>query len=153
MQQPGKYALIGKVKRYIEGTSEPPEGYDIFENFNGNGAKRDILQKFTHFPNVKIQEGDFYKKHIEFEENSIDILHIDIANDGAVYDYAFQHYFPKLTQEGMMILEGGSEERDNVEWMIKYKKQPIVETLEKYRLMYDIFTIEHYPSLTFIRKK
>ncbi len=129
------------------------EGYDIFEKFNGNGAKRSIQERFTQFPNVKIQEGDFYTKCKSFEDNSIDILHIDIANDGDVYEFAFEHYLPKLTKEGIMILEGGSQERDSVEWMIKYKKQPILPILEKYTPIYDIFNLEQYPSCTCVRLK
>ncbi len=127
------------------------EGYDIFEKFNGNGAKRSIQERFLQFPNVQIQEGDFYSKHSSFEDNSIDILHIDIANDGKVYEFTLEYYLPKLTKQGICILEGGSEERDSVEWMLKYNKQPIVETLEKYKNMYDIFTLHQYPSCTFIR--
>ena len=129
------------------------EGYDIFEKFNGNAAKRNIQECFVQFPNVKIQEGDFYTKYKSYEDNSIDILHIDIANDGHVYEFAFEYYLPKLTKEGIMILEGGSEERDNVEWMIKYKKQPILHILEKFMPVYDIFKLEKYPSCTCVRLK
>lgn len=127
--------------------------YDIFEKFNGNSASRDIIDKFTDYPNVHIAEGDFYELYKKYPDRSIDLLHIDIANDGAVYEFALQHYMSKLTERGLLILEGGSRERDAVSWMQKYNKVPIYDTLEKYKTIYDIHTINAFPSITFIRNK
>ena len=129
------------------------EGYDIFEKFQGNSAKRTIVDKFSAFPNVKIQEGDFFTKFRELEPNSIDILHIDIAYDGHVFEFAFQFYLPLLTDTGILMLEGGSKERDDVPWMNQYNKIPIQETLQTYADVYDIICFEQYPSLTLVRKK
>jgi predicted O-methyltransferase YrrM len=127
-------------------------GYDIFEKFNGNSASRDIIDKFNDYSNVHIAEGDFYELYKKYTDRSIDILHIDIANDGAVYEFALEQYMPKLTDKGLLILEGGSRERDAVPWMQKYNKIPIYDTLEKYRTTYNIRTIDAFPSITFIRK-
>ena len=127
--------------------------YDIFEKFNGNSASRDIIDKFTEYPNVHIAEGDFYELYKIYKDKSIDLLHIDIANDGAVYKFALEHYMPRLTDRGLLILEGGSRERDAVPWMQKYNKVPIHDILEKYKATYDIYTIDAFPSITFIRNK
>ncbi len=125
------------------------EAYDIFEEFNGNGAKENIRELFKNYPNVKINYGDFYKKHIEIEDNSLDILHIDIANNGEVYKFAVENYLKKLKKDGLMILEGGSRERDSVEWMIKYKKEKINPYLKSLNLDYKTFG--KIPSITLIK--
>jgi len=127
------------------------QAFDIFENFNGNGAKRDIEKLFTN-DNVSIFEGDLFYLENHFENKSIDILHIDIANDGYVYEFVFQNYVSKIREGGMIIFEGGSKERDEVEWMVKYNKPKIQCVIEKYRDKgFDIKTFGSVPSITFVK--
>ena len=128
--------------------------YDIFDEFNGNGANKENLQKiFNSYSNVSIEYGDFYKKHKEIKNKSIDLLHIDIANNGSVLEFVFENYIEKLSDNGILIFEGGSLERDNVEWMIKYNKPKIKPILEKFKDLYKIKTIGVVPSITIIKKK
>jgi predicted O-methyltransferase YrrM len=128
------------------------KAFDIFENFNGNGSKRDIINKFQQYQNVEINYGDYYTKFSDFEDNTIDILHIDIANCGDTYEFMFQHYLPKLKDDGIILLEGGSEQRDNVEWMKKYNKRPITSVIQKYNNQFNIKVISDFPSLTLVKK-
>lgn len=128
------------------------KAFDIFDEFNGNGAKKEIVEKFKNYENVSIEYGDFYKKYNDFTE--IDILHIDIANNGDVYDFAINNYLPLLSKDGILIFEGGSQERDNVEWMIKYNKpkiNPVIHHFQK-RLDYKVVVIGKVPSITIISK-
>ena len=60
---------------------------------------------------------------------------------------------PKIIDSGVMILEGGSSDRDNIEWMLKYNKPKIREVLCKYENEYKIKVFNEYPSLTIITKK
>ena len=137
------------LKTFAENTTNCEiKAYDIFEEFNGNSAKREIINKFKKYKNIKIEYGDFYKK--EIEDNSLDILHIDIANNGDIYKFAIENYMKKIKKNGIMILEGGSEERDNIEWMIKYNKTKIKPYLDS--LNYEIMTIGKIPSITIIKK-
>lgn len=127
--------------------------YDIFEAFVGNSAQRDIVDQFASYTNVEIKEGDFYKVVPDLSDNSVDIIHIDIANDGAVYEFAFAHYIQKLTPTGVLLLEGGSAERDAVGWMTKYNKIPIQSVLARYARQLDIYTVPGFPSLTVVRRR
>jgi hypothetical protein len=134
------------------------DAYDIFDKFNGNHAKRDFLDvKFTKdkYPNLKIQDGDFYKVYKKYEDQSIDILHVDIANNGDTYQFVFDRYMSKMKKNGIILLEGGSEERDNIEWMKKYDKPKIKPIIEKYQQqpIYSIKTFGKIPSLTLVQKK
>jgi hypothetical protein len=49
-------------------------------------------------------------------------------------------------------MEGGSLERDNIEWMIKYNKPKIIPVLKKYSELYNIKTIGNIPSITLIKE-
>tara|TARA_Y100000389_G_scaffold136357_1_gene133899 strand:- start:1325 stop:1867 length:543 start_codon:yes stop_codon:yes gene_type:complete len=126
--------------------------YDIFDKFNGNHAKTSIIDKYKLHDNVTINYGDFNNKYIDISDNSIDILHIDIANTGDTYKKAFEFYLNKLTKNGIMILEGGSISRDNVYWMNKYNKPKIIPVLEKYKNKINIKTIGDFPSITLVTK-
>lgn len=127
------------------------DAYDIFEEFNGNGANKERLsQTFSAYTNVNIQYGDFYKVIDNLCDESIDILHIDIANNGEVFEFALTKYIKKIKRDGILILEGGSKERDEIEWMNKYNKPKITPILNKYKDEFKIKIIGTLPSLTII---
>ena len=136
--------------------SVPPSitAYDIFDEFIGNHASPEIKEKFKEHPNVVIKKGDFFEVYKEIPDFSIDILHVDIANDGRVYEFAVNNYMRKLAPKGIMILEGGSKQRDEVAWMKKYEKVKITDFLKRSaELDFDYITMEAFPSVTIIRRK
>jgi len=125
------------------------DAYDIFDEFNGNHAnKEQLIEKFKEYNNVNIQYGDFYELYKSGDK--YDIIHIDIANNGDVYEFSINNYLPKLNTNGLLILEGGSKQRDNIEWMIKYNKPKIQPVLKKYNDKINIKTIGVIPSITLI---
>ena len=130
--------------------------YDIFEEFPYNAASyTDIVDKFAKHDNVSIRRGDFFKSVDKFEDGEIDILHIDIANNGDVYKHTFDNYMQKLSPKGVCILEGGSEERDNVYWMTKFKKpsiRPVIRA-EENKNRFNILVLRDHPSVTLITHK
>ncbi len=127
------------------------EANDLFDDFPYNAADRTFIEnKYKGVSNLKIHKKNFYESVNDYVDNSIDILHIDIANTGDTYDFAIKNYLPKV--KGIMVLEGGSEERDNVEWMLKYDRPKIQPVLKKYSSSVIITVLEDYPSLTFIKK-
>jgi len=139
---------LGKL---VQATSPTTQimAYDIFDEFNGNSANREKLQEnFKDHPRVQIQCGDFYNLN-NIIDGDVDIIHIDIANDGNVYEFAVEKYMNLLSHKGILILEGGSPERDEVEWMKKYAKKPIAEYLETLTVPYH--TVGKLPSLTIIK--
>jgi predicted O-methyltransferase YrrM len=126
--------------------------YDIFDNFNGNHANKQVLlEKFKEHKKINIDFGDFYKKFKDIQDKSIDILHVDIANNGEIYEFVLNNYINKLSENGIVILEGGSNERDNIAWMIKYNKPKIQPILQKFNSKYNIRTFGTIPSITIIK--
>ena len=78
-------------------------------------------------------------------------MHIDIANNGEVFEFALTKYITKIKKDGIIILEGGSKERDEIGWMNKYNKPKITPILNKYKDDFKIKIIGTLPSLTIIQ--
>ena len=161
IQQPKKIVECGilegySLSKFVENSSKQTsiDAYDIFGKFNGNHAIKDkIVKQFSPYENVNINYGDFYEILKQYPDKSIDILHIDIANNGDVYEFLFQNYVTKIKDNGIILMEGGSKQRDNVEWMINYNKPKIQPILKKWSKIYNIKTIGDFPSITIISKK
>lgn len=142
------YSLDSFIKH---GKNSLIEANDLFDDFPYNAANYEyVTSKYNDNLNVNIYKRDFYKSVNFYDDNSIDILHIDIANNGDTFEFAIQKYLPKV--RGIMIMEGGSEERDNIEWMIKYNKPKIQPILKKYENDVIISVIQDFPSITLIKK-
>lgn len=109
-------------------------GYDIFEDYEYNNSDRDIV-----LSNLKRYNLDDYVvlKKIDFndwikEPEDFDVLHVDISNDGDIISSlhrAIRHL------NYIVLFEGGSEERDQQDWMKKYNKKPICDIKDKYKLL------------------
>ncbi len=124
---------------------------DLFDDFPYNAADYNfITEKYKNYSNVNVYKKDFYKTVDVYDDNSIDILHVDIANNGDTFEFAIRNYLPKV--RGIIIMEGGSEERDNIEWMVKYNKPKIQPVLKKYENDVRIMVLEDFPSITLIKK-
>ena len=79
-----------------------------------------------------------------FQDGSIDLLQ-------AVFD-AWRW---KLSPDALVIIEGGSAERDRVEWMVKYGKKSIRDWLasEYVSSNFTWVTLDPFPSVTLMRPK
>jgi len=63
---------------------------------------------------------------------------------------------PKVRNGGLVVFEGGTEERDQVEWMTKYNKDPIYPEIFRnphFNLNYVGGTYRSFPGLTVMLKK
>ena len=144
------------LKTFIQ--SSTPEtiidAFDLFDDFNGNHSnKHQITTQFHEYKNVTIAHGDFYNIH-NILQKKYDIIHIDIANTGQILDFIIDNYLKHLTEKGIIIFEGGSQKRDNVDWMLKYNKTPIYHTILKYIDQgFNIQTYGTFPSITIIYPK
>jgi predicted O-methyltransferase YrrM len=156
---PNKILEIGildgySLESFVKGCNKNTkiDAYDLFDDFNGNHSdKNKLFDYFKNYTNVTIQHGDFYKLHNSISE--YDLIHIDIANNGDVFEYVIQNYLPKLSDNGVILFEGGSINRDNVEWMKKYDKTPINTMIQKYTEKgFNIKTYGDFPSITLLRK-
>jgi tRNA A58 N-methylase Trm61 len=81
-----------------------------------DNVKRHGLQEYVSFE--KMDFTDWLADPTDF-----DIVHIDISNNGMLIR---QVYKALRGRSGEVLFEGGTEERDQVEWMAKFDKEPIV---------------------------
>ena len=124
-------------------------GIDIFENYKFKNADYQYLvKKFKAYKNVKIEYGNFYEYFLL--GNFFDIIHIDISNDAEIFDFAIKNYLPLCNKA--LILEGGSKDRDEVGWMVKYNKKPISNYLNTLNTNLNFKVIKDFPSMTIIKK-
>lgn len=127
--------------------------YDLWEKYEYNSVPKATaeanLKKYGDIVNLKLSDA----LGVENKYKSVDILHIDLGNDGELLDNLVPKWLPKVQQ--LIIIEGGSAERDKVEWMVKYKKQSIADWLKEFCPKNNLqrLTIKPFPSLTMIQKK
>jgi Methyltransferase domain len=109
-------------------------------------------------PNLKIDflNSDAAIACASFGEASVDLLHVDISNDGGKMTEIVPLWERKLSKKptALIIIEGGSSTRDQIEWMTKFNKQPIRPWLASpwIKERFSCFTFEPFPSLTLLRR-
>ena len=154
-----EYGILDGYSLDIFDRTSPPdcvvEGRDIFELFLGNGASLEQLEsRFAGRSKVKISRGNFDDASVDLEDDSYDIIHVDIANDGDVYLKAVATLIPKLTSDGLLILEGGTEARDQVPWMVNLNKKPMVPVVKYLADRADLVVtvIGSFPGFVVVRR-
>lgn len=127
--------------------------YDLWEKYPFNSVPKSTaeknLKKFRDIISLTLKDAIGIEKSYE----TVDILHVDISNEGEILEKIIPYWIDKVRQ--LIIVEGGSSERDKLKWMIKYKKVPIASWLKRFsRKRGDIeyLTIEPFPSVTIIQK-
>lgn len=132
--------------------------YDLFEDYPFNHSIYDqVIDIFVHdLEWVQLHKQDAFTVHQLYGPNSVDFLHVDISNDGEVLRRIMEQWDPKMIQGGVMCIEGGSQEREEVEWMSKYNKVPLKYEFENNPIIkekYIFGTYLKYPSVTMLLKK
>ena len=70
---------------------------------------------------IKVNYGDFYE-FCDRPDKEFDLLYFDIDNDGDKVLEMFNGCKSNIDNGSIVIFEGGSNTRDNVEWMINLNK-------------------------------
>lgn len=110
--------------------------YDLFENYEHNHAQLEKLvkniKKYDLLDFVEIEEVNFFDWIKNPEE--FDLLHLDISNTGDIIDM-----LEPIKDKGVILFEGGSEQRDKVGWMFKYNRKPINKSKLKFEVINNAF--------------
>lgn len=106
-------------------------GLDLFENYSYTKSSilntKDIINKEAR----RIGFTDYYKYIQLYNQNFyywlssptyFDMLHVDISNTGDIIKDVHRTF---SCENKIILFEGGSQERDQVEWMTKFSKTPI----------------------------
>lgn len=118
--------------------------YDLWDDYEYKHSERNEVEKRLHskdkFCQLYTGKEDFYN-WITNPPKSIDMLHLDISNDGDIIELAIDN----LPEGTLLLFEGGSEERDHVDWMLRYKRKPITSIKYNYTILN-----KNFPSISFI---
>lgn len=133
--------------------------YDLWEDYeykHGSALEvQELLDNHGVGNLVTLHKKDAFSVHEEYAEHSVCFLHVDISNDGDILNKIVERWDDKLSFGGLFFFEGGSEERDNVEWMKKYNKKPIRPEIVSNPILnkkYIYATYEAFPSLSVFLK-
>lgn len=130
--------------------------YDLFEDYPFKHSKyEEVKDRLKKYKFVELHKQDAFTVSDLYGNDSVDFLHVDLSNDGEILKKIIEQWLPKISDKGLILFEGGSLERDQVEWMIKYKKKSIKKELESNSEIKKFFkyrTIDAYPSLTILTK-
>jgi len=123
------------------------KAYDLFEEypykhptFEGTTAniRRYGLSKYVTLGKKGLDEW-------LADPDEFDLLYIDVSNNGDVIDKVYSAVKDRIAKGAVVLFEGGSKERDEVEWIKKYNKKPIGEAKAPYKVIDSTF-----PSLSML---
>lgn len=111
--------------------------YDLWDLYKHKHGVRSLVQdeidRLGLSKYITLETGDF--KHWQ---GDADLVHVDISNDGETIKM-----LKSKGITGTVIFEGGSVERDRVQWMTKYNKPPIRSS----GVRFDVID-ERFPSIS-----
>jgi len=126
-------------------------GYDLFDDYPYRHADQSQVARQVVASGLEawtsLHRADAAAVHEHWE--SVDYLHVDVSNTGDTYRQVFAQWSGKVRQ--VIVLEGGSRERDNVDWMLQYRKPAIVPAVAGIARAYpewSLSVLEPFPSLT-----
>jgi len=153
-------ALSMKHNLYLYGYGGTIHCYDLWDKYPyKHGSKSEvqaIIDRYDLQDFMKLYEADAYEVYKDYDNNSVHLLHVDISNDGNTVERMMDLWHNKIVMNGMIMFEGGSEERDKIEWMVKYNKKPIAPVVRSHpviRRCYLWGIYRKFPSLTVLVKK
>jgi len=149
---------LSKVER-LKGTAGHLHAYDLWEDYPFKHGKMEdvqlVLEAVQVDKFVTLYKQDAFTVHYGYEDSSVDFLHVDLSNTGGLIETMIKFWTPKMRHCGLFLFEGGSEERDNIEWMKKYEGTPIRPVLDSNPIIRDNYiygTYGDFPSLTVMKK-
>lgn len=125
---------------------------DLWHHYDYNHIMMDVAQSnidtMKLADHITLWQGDYHT----WLQNpcKFDMLHVDISNDGAIIEKTLTTLAPHMENGSIVVFEGGSKERDKVEWMKSSGKRPINPLQEKFG--FEILD-ERFPSISIAKKR
>jgi len=182
--QPSNYVELGVLDGYstlhianglekihkLRGWKPTLDAYDLFEDYQYKHGQKEEVENLLASNGVQdyvnLVKGDAYKVHANYPDitydeegdpgRGVEVLHIDISNTGKVIHDLIDLWHPKIGGRGIILIEGGSEERDNVEWMTTYDMPSIKSEIESNEIINKFYmygTYFRFPSMTVLLRK
>lgn len=129
--------------------------YDLWGKYPYNHVEMEVAQKNLEGLPVNLHQEDASLVYAHYKPLMVDLLMVDLSNDGFTYRKILDDWYSKLSPGAIVLMEGGTEERDKVSWMIEYKKEPIKKVLKDDLITerYNFITLTPFPGLTIFTKR
>jgi hypothetical protein len=130
-------------------------GYDLFEDYPFVKSSREEVEK--RIKNIGLNNIELHKKSVMNEHYEVDIpleaniIMIDLSNCGDVVSSIIEQVDWENTD--LLIFEGGSQERDRVQWMLDFERKPMFPIFEQMKEECHVLTLNLFPGLTLVFKK
>lgn len=115
---------------------------DLFEEYPFRHSTMEETQKnidaYGVSKYVTLQKNNF-EEWIKNPEQ-FDMLHVDVSNKGDTIERLYDAVKDRISQGAIVVFEGGTEERDQVEWMVKYNCKKIYGSGIPYKVLNPRFT-------------
>lgn len=154
------YSTFNIAKGLIKNHAGHLDAYDLFEDYPFKHAVESEIKSYIDGKNLKdwitVFKSDAFEVSKLYTDGSVSFLHVDISNTGEIVRRIMEQWDRKMVQGGVICFEGGSDERDQEEWMTKYNKEPIKPEIENNSIIkekYIFGTYLKWPSLTMLLKK
>jgi Methyltransferase domain len=145
------FSLMAMASGLRDNGSGHITGYDLFERYPFRHAGFNEVQnrlrnaQLVHY--ITLLQAD--AENAASLHNEVDVLHVDLSNDGDTYRRFFAQWSDKVRLA--ILLEGGSMERDQVQWMRQYGKPPIAAALDDIEAVspdWQFTLLKPFPSIT-----
>ena len=134
--------------------------YDLFEHYPYNHAiQHQIQARITRFgldEYVTVGRGDVRDVWRDYQEDSVDFLHVDVSNTGDVLADVLLTWNSRVRHGGCIVFEGGSPFRDEISWMTENRKAKLHPALKENAILkrdYTFAVIHPYPSIVLCSKQ
>jgi hypothetical protein len=130
-------------------------GVDLFEDYKYRKGEMASVQKLAHGfafgMHVKLIKNNIFKNN--FNDDLIrqaNLIHVDLSNDRDKVEKVMLKI--KSDPPSMIIFEGGSYNRDKVEWMVRFQKNALRPFFEEVHSIgtYKVEIIDCFPSMTIL---
>ena len=134
--------------------------HDLWEDYPFNhGSMEDVQKRLNDAyleEYVTLNKSEAFEVHKQWGHRSVHLLHVDLSNNGGTVRHVMDNWHMLLDMHGVIMFEGGSLERDEVEWMKKFDKKPMHPEIINNKTLNDNYiygTYEPFPSMTVCIKK
>lgn len=140
----GGYSTVAMAMALDELGRGTIKAYDLWEKYPHKNSTMRATAENIRAHGVEKYVELYYGDYESIEPEPYDLLHLDVSNTGSIV----REFVEKWQEKGGRILfEGGTPYRDDVDWMVKYDKEPIVGCGVDYEVLNDAF-----PSVSIICK-
>ncbi|MBN3039530.1 MAG: class I SAM-dependent methyltransferase [Candidatus Omnitrophica bacterium] len=131
----------GKIVSYDDWQPHEPHLCGDIETVKKN------LQRYKVLHLVELKTADFFQWVVNPEP--FDLLFLDIDNDGRIIELAITKLQTHIQKGAVILFEGGSEQRDNLDFVIANNQAPMYPLREK--LGFKVLDRRH-PSISICTK-